>query len=857
MLFSLCPAIILGQVEIDFENGLSTGWEQFPSGRWDVSSEDPLSGNYSLRHIYDNSESGCDAISYHFGELLTDSLIRWKFLLHYDYKPSGSNHWTVFLMSEQGAANLMDSKNALCIGVNRESTDDSLRIYRIMDGRLSDIVTLPVNWEKDVEQDSVAFTILKNRYGGFEFLLENLNKGTETRFETDDLNSVPENAEYFGIEYCYTSTKDRLLSMDNLSVFASFHRDTLPPVILTLKIINRNTLEWEFDEEVYVQENSRVFADPGIEADSVGTSGNHLTAFFPDSFENEHQYSYRLENISDRKGNSADYEDEFKFFYPGYKDVVITEIFADPEPSVYLPPEEYIEIYNRSEHVISLEKWILNCGSRKFTLPRYFIGPGEFRVLRSNVNSRLGYIENSIPVFSSPAILANPGMLLSLLSPEGEVIDALEYSEKWYRDDIRAGGGWSLERIDTDNLCGGAENWTVSVDPDGGTPGEPNSVSGIIVDSELPFVQRVIYKDGESWILQMSETVREVEDYRFDVEDKVFTDLELLPPLYDRFYMEIYPGKQLPCVFRLPVFVEDCNGNRIAPVDSMVLDIPLKPGLTDVIITEVMYNGNDFIPEFIEIYNRSDQIIGLDNLCLEIRDDPVTPAVLNCISGDMILLYPGEFLAINPDSWSMELQYSITSKSSLYEMDTWRSLPDAGARICLRDRSGLLIDEMDYSDRMQFPLLISPDGVSLERISLDSETGVNSGWHSASSVSGYATPGYMNSQKVTLSNIKKNFYAETEKFTPDNDGMDDVAIFRFSFEKEGYTGTIMIFDPAGRLIRKLYSNILMGVDGYLSWDGRDDTGNVCHTGIYLVYMEVFHLSGNRKSFRDTIVLIRR
>ncbi len=103
MLFSFCPVFIFGQVKTDFETGFTGGWEQFPENRWGISDENPISGFYSLRHSFDNSGSGCDNISLNYGELLVDSSIYWSFKLFYDYKPSGSNNWAVYLLSEENA----------------------------------------------------------------------------------------------------------------------------------------------------------------------------------------------------------------------------------------------------------------------------------------------------------------------------------------------------------------------------------------------------------------------------------------------------------------------------------------------------------------------------------------------------------------------------------------------------------------------------------------------------------------------------------------------------------------------------------------------------------------------------------
>ena len=102
-----------------------------------------------------------------------------------------------------------------------------------------------------------------------------------------------------------------------------------------------------------------------------------------------------------------------------------------------------------------------------------------------------------------------------------------------------------------------------------------------------------------------------------------------------------------------------------------------------------------------------------------------------------------------------------------------------------------------YGPGIQYPLLSDDHGISLERMTLDKEPGISSPWHSASSISGFATPGYRNSQYLEISGSSSSFTLEKEIFTPDNDGRDDVAVFRFRLEREGYVGTFRIFDPSG------------------------------------------------------------
>jgi hypothetical protein len=76
-------------------------------------------------------------------------------------------------------------------------------------------------------------------------------------------------------------------------------------------------------------------------------------------------------------------------------------------------------------------------------------------------------------------------MMLTLTSPDSTVIAVAEYDNSFYGDATKSKGGWSLERIDPDNLSD-MGNLTASTNVEGGTPCKENSVLGINPDKIAP-----------------------------------------------------------------------------------------------------------------------------------------------------------------------------------------------------------------------------------------------------------------------------------------------------------------------------------------------------------------------------------
>ena len=175
----------------------------------------------------------------------------------------------------------------------------------------------------------------------------------------------------------------------------------------------------------------------------------------------------------------------------GWGDVVITEIMADPLPSVKWE-EEYIELYNRTERFLDLQDWRLKVGERTLRLPAGSVAdcliPGEYRVL----------------VLSS---LPNEGSSIQILNERGTLIHAVAYRSPPFAPGWKEEGGWSLESPDPDLLCNVSARWSYSCDPSGGTPGSRNCRSFKEADLSSPvFLYHGFSKSGDLF-LQFSESI--------------------------------------------------------------------------------------------------------------------------------------------------------------------------------------------------------------------------------------------------------------------------------------------------------------------------------------------------------------
>jgi hypothetical protein len=184
------------------------------------------------------------------------------------------------------------------------------------------------------------------------------------------------------------------------------------------------------------------------------------------------------------------------------------------------------------------------------------------------------------------------------------------------------------------------------------------------------------------------------------------------------------------------------------------------------------------------------------------------------------------------------------------------SYPNTEGCAAFLDSTDATIDEFYYTEKMHISLLNSNKGVSLERINPLRPANENANWFSASQVAGFATPTYQNSQYSSSGSADNQqvISISPEVFSPDGDGVDDVLFVDYVMPDFDYVANVYIYDVAGRLVRELYKNVLLGKDGRLMWDGVNQQGTLARIGIYVIVMEAHSQSGKTQVYKKTAVL---
>ena len=279
---------------------------------------------------------------------------------------------------------------------------------------------------------------------------------------------------------------------------------------------------------------------------------------------------------------------------------------------------------------------------------------------------------------------------------------------------------------------------------------------------------------------------------------------------------------------------------------------PAEPG--DVVINEVLFNpfpgGNDFV----EIYNRSTREISVNKLFLASRDKNLKLSQVYSLAGKKMVLLPGNYLAVTNDTTRIFPFYWIECRGCFQQISQIPSFNDDEDYVVLLNENQEILDELFYSEKMHNPFVANPEGISLERVSFNRPASEAGNWASASTVAGYATPGYQNSQQENQDLNRPKIMFSPDAFSPNHDGFNDEYCIDYLLEKSGYMANVTIFDSSGRFVVDLAKNEILGTQGKIIWNGEDKTGQRQQTGVYVVLLEIYHTNGKIYHFKDGVVL---
>ena len=546
-----------------------------------------------------------------------------------------------------------------------------------------------------------------------------------------------------------------------------------------------------------------------------------------------------------------------------YGDVVFSEIMAKADPSAGLPEVQYMELYNRSGREIMLDGWKINYNNTTGNIGSFAMPDSTYLILCMSSMVPLMRAYGDAVSVTNISSLTKTGKTLQLKNNKGVTMSQVAYSDKWIKDENKRAGGWSIEKIDLDNLSESPDNWAESQWPEGGTPGKKNSIQAANPDTKAPFVVDLQLLDKHRLRLEVSEWFKlnsalDVSAYEANngagYPAEVFYDETYPLHLVLYFFEEFASGVVYELLLQAPFC--DLAGNIPEPIAYAFADLSL-PMPNDVVINEILFHPFSGGDDFVEIFNQSDKIFDARDLKLANRNKYGEVVSIVACTG-RYYLYPGDYLVYTSALEALSPFYTVPFPEKVVPMLSMPSYPNAEGCVVLLNAADIVVDECCYSEKMHSAFISKPAGISLERINPKAPSAEKSSWQSAAQLSGWATPTYRNSQFTDEQrNVTDEFSLSYKVFSPDDDGMQDILYIDYNLPEPGFCATVIIYDMQGRPVRDLERNTLLGVSGRLSWDGTRDNGKKVSVGMYIIYINAYNTQGVVKTSKLSCAVVKR
>lgn len=559
-------------------------------------------------------------------------------------------------------------------------------------------------------------------------------------------------------------------------------------------------------------------------------------------------FTLNLSAWQDCAGNKFDTSIQLVYYRirgPQANELLIYEILYDP-----LTPEtpEFIELYNASNDAFALRGVRLEKPGNVLVLPNFVIEPKAYLVLSKTRVDGLSNQLNHSDFFS-----LNQEDSLMLKDSTGAILHELFYTSAYFKDEFkRKQKGWSLELQNTNYTCSGEPVWRACSDNAKHTAGKKNSATLDFMDKQGPLLQS-IYPIGANQI-------------RFKFNEPVMVDSALIfldeIPVTDLTHGTT--RKQL--IGTLPANsldyqaksirvsqIRDYYENRSKNYSSQIALPKFNPDSTKLVINEVLFNPKQDGTDFIELYNSGEQWIDLQNFGIVRLTETGEEAELICTDGELI--GPGQYKVLTFQS-QQNHYLDIPELTEVFQ--NIPTLPDEGATLLLKIPNGKIADSCWVNKDMHFALLDDEEGVSLERIN-PAKSGMDPwNWHSASFLSGYATPGKENSMKPNSGESAKSMLTiQPEIISPNLDGFNDYCTIEFQLPESEMALNIHVLNWQGREIKTLCAADNAAQKGQILWDGLTNDNSSLPEGIYLVNLACFSKTGKLYSERKWVVIAQR
>lgn len=712
-------------------------WEDFSDGDfhsdyvWSGTDSDFVVNMQKQLQLYKNT-AGISYLSTYVTYASVDTFV-WEFWYKLDFDPSSNNQFRFYLNANQPDLSSTSLK-ACYIQIGENGQQDAIRLYQqnglshtlIGSGTAGSIASSVHPKRIRVVRTASGLIFISLAHTGASFF--------QYEFQavlTDSLYP------YLGIWVKNTQSQSQHFYFDDIIV-SPFSPDTTAPRLIHARASGNKKVSLQFNEALsWVEAHSLqnyIYAGNyfPIQID-LNPDRDMVELTYPDNWLDHENISIHLKNIADTAGNyMADTSLQLTYYQPQAYDLIISEFLADPTPTIGLPNTEFVEIYNRMNYPIECSAYKLCVNQNCIKLPAYSIAPKSYGLIIPE--NYINYFPGLpiLPVSTLPTI-TNGGAVIEIRDTGNFSIHKIEFSTTWYKDPMKDDGGFTLEKINPDELCGTEDQYLASKSYTGGTPGYVNSVHD---SSLIPFRFRYILIDAQKILFifnkRFTSSDWNVQDFKSQ-NQPIFQSLHFLSD--DSILAEwIYPLAQNQSLHLSVEFNGlDCASMPLQ-LDTQLYIQNYEAKYGDLIISEIMANpsGNTNYPfEFIEIYNASSLTLELDQFALHINSSSYALPQYHISPGEFVVIC-GQLNPIPPFLYCK--LPSLSNENGIYN---------------LIHLNGQIIHHAQYRNSYFEDALKKNGGYSLELTDLNAICQQKNNWSASTDPKG-ASPAEANSHSTQL-----------------------------------------------------------------------------------------------------------
>lgn len=675
---------------------------------------------------------------------------QWEFWVNLAFNTSSVNYTDIYLIADQ--SNL---KSATLNGyfVRIGDTQDDVCLYKNTSGTIAKIID-GIDFTTNHANTTLKVKVVRDNLN--QFTLYDDFTGTGNNYLIDGL-PVTDNSFLSSISFGVL-IKQSTASFFKKHFFDDFYvgpiiTDVLPPSLLSSTVISSVALDVLFNEDVELTTSQTAInysvnngIGPAVSAvrDAINFKLVHLT--FSSPFTNALTNTITINFVQDIALNPIVNGTSSFIYYsisnPAYKDVIITEIMSDPNPSIStLPIIEWIEIYNASgTKTFDMAGWNFSDATTTATLNNKYLLPGQYIVLCRNVDtSSLSPFGNVLGMSTMPS-LNDAGDNIYLQDNVGNFIDSVNYDITWYNDNTKDGGGWTLELINPNLplICNPSSNWAASINPNGASFAAQNSNYSNIPDVTGPIPLQVTIVDSLHIIVCFNESVLATQVNivtNYLINNSIGTPISA-SIIANCIELSLSAPLQNLNNYTINFFsMGDCSGNPISP-NSINFSFYI-PSANDVIVNEILPDPDPSIGlpnyEYIELFNRTNYAISLKNWTVS---SPSTTKIIPDIT-----IEPDSFVVLTGTSgYTAFTNFNI----AVFAVTSFPALTNAGSSITIKNQQGKIINSVTYTDDWYQDATKKEGGYSLELIDPNNPCAESENWRASNQIIG-GTPGNKNS----------------------------------------------------------------------------------------------------------------